>query len=463
MIRKSSFVNGHIADIDQSYRIIKLLGKGSYGEVFRVQNKETGQLYACKKLIKTKIRRKKRFKMEIDLLKATDHPNIIKLYDIYEDKVSIFLIMEECMGGEFFERLSKRARSRQMYTEKEAAKIFKQILEAVNYLHSHGVCHRDLKPENILFSSVEEDSPIKLIDFGLSQVLSSEGILMNEPVGTTFYMAPEVIKGSYNEKCDIWSCGIILYIMLCGRPPFYSNNENELKKKIIDMKYSLDILSNVSDDAKELIKSILVNQDDRPSASDLLDTKWIKELAPNSRNEALNVDWFHMKKYCKLNLVQKCVCNFTAFRLNDKETENFVKMFKSLDENNDGVLTLSEIKQAIENSVLGNKIEADELIELFNELDVDKNGLINYTEFVSGLMDYSKYVKKTTLVDCFKNYDLDGNGTISYDEFLDMIKPKDEEEERKLKYLYGKFDLNGDGKIDFEEFVEGVMDTDVPF
>ena len=141
--------------------------------------------------------------------------------------------MEECNGGEFFDSLAKRAKEKQMYTEKECANIFKQILEAVNYLHAHGVCHRDLKPENILFSTLADDSSLKLIDFGLSKVLDGDKGTMKGAVGTTFYMAPEVISGTYNEKCDIWACGIILYIMLCGKPPFYSQNEEELKKKYV--------------------------------------------------------------------------------------------------------------------------------------------------------------------------------------------------------------------------------------
>ena len=152
--------------------------------------------------VQKKIKNKKQFQTELDLLKATDHPNIIKLYDIYEDAHYIYLIMEECNGGEFFDSLTKRAKEKNMYTEKECAKIFKQILEAVNYLHAHGVCHRDLKPENILFSNVADDSSLKLIDFGLSKVLDGENQLKGA-VGTTFYMAPEVIEGKYNEKCDL--------------------------------------------------------------------------------------------------------------------------------------------------------------------------------------------------------------------------------------------------------------------
>ena len=171
-----------------------------------------------------------------------------------------------------------------MYTEKDAAKIFKQILEAVNYLHAHGVCHRDLKPENILFSTLAEDSSIKLIDFGLSKVFKGDKTIMKGAVGTTFYMAPELITGNYNEKCDIWACGVILYIMLCGKPPFYSQDEEELKKKICSMDFNFNYVEfdKISDDAKNLIKSILIKAKDRPSASDILNSSWIKENAPHA-------------------------------------------------------------------------------------------------------------------------------------------------------------------------------------
>ena len=151
MIVKSHFITEHIADIHNTFNFIKELGKGSFGHVIRVQHKVTGHIFACKRMNKHQIANKARFKTEIDLLKATDHPNIIKLYGIFEDNVFLHLVMEECLGGEFFDRLAKRARQLNMYTEKDAGRIFKQILDAVNYLHAHGVCHRDLKPENILY------------------------------------------------------------------------------------------------------------------------------------------------------------------------------------------------------------------------------------------------------------------------------------------------------------------------
>ena len=453
MINKSHFIGEHIDKVEKSYEFIKELGKGSYGQVFRCQSKINGNVYACKKMSKKKIKNKEQFKTEINLLRATDHPNIIKLYDIYEDNKFIYLIMEECSGGEFFDSLAKRAKEKKMYTEKECAKIFKQILEAVNYLHAHGVCHRDLKPENILFSNVADDSCLKLIDFGLSKVIDGDQNLKGA-VGTTFYMAPEVITGNYNEKCDIWACGVILYIMLCGKPPFYSQNEEELKKNICSMKYTFDYpeFKKVSQDAIDLIKKILVPPEKRLSAAEILQTPWIKENAPNATGENLKQNWEHIEKYSKLNLVQKSIINFTAFHLTSKETKEFVEMFKSLDENSDGVLSIEEIKKGVEQSKFGAK--GDNIVKIFEEMDIDKNGLINYTEFISALMDYDK-IKENQILECFNSYDADESGKISFKEFCDMIKPQSEEEKNELKDLYDKFDTDGDGEISLQEFKEG--------
>ena len=457
MISKSSFVGEHIANISQYYNFLKELGQGSYGQVIRVQNKATGHIYACKKLNKRQIKNKARFKTEIDLLRATDHPNIIKLYDIFEDQVYIYLIMEECTGGEFFDRLAKRAKHQKMYTEKDAAKIFKQILEVVNYLHAHGVCHRDLKPENILFTTIAENSTLKLIDFGLSKVFDGDNNTMKGAVGTTFYMAPEVLIGKYNEKCDVWSCGVILYIMLSGKPPFFSQDEEELKAKIKSMKYDFSYaeFTKVSQDAKDLIQKILVPVETRPSVAELLEDKWIKEYAPHSSGETLRIDWSHVERYAKLNLVQKSIINFTAFHLNEDDTKELIEVFKALDENSDGVLSIEEIERGVKNGKFSGEFKPSDLIKMFNDMDVDKNGLINYTEFVSALMDYKKFVKKDQLLECFKNYDVDTSGKISFKEFCDMIKPQNDKEKKELRDLYNKFDKNGDGEIDFEEFMEG--------
>lgn len=172
-----------------------------------------------------------RLRYEIDILKNLDHPNILRLYEVFEDNKHIFLVTEYCDGGELFDEILLRQR----FEEKDAAPIMKQLLSAINYCHKQKVCHRDLKPENVLLDSGDK-STIKLIDFGTSQVFENEE-KMELVLGTAYYIAPEVLAGKYDEKCDIWSIGVILYILLSGEPPFFGNNDAEIIQKVKKGRY----------------------------------------------------------------------------------------------------------------------------------------------------------------------------------------------------------------------------------
>ena len=214
---KDNFINNRSNNFKEHYEVVKQLGKGGYGKVYQVRNKKTGDLFACKKLSKLDINNLPKFEREINILMKTDHPNIIKLYEVFETKNSLYLIMEECHGGELFDRILEHIENEEMYTEKEAAEIIKQVMSAVEYCHNNDICHRDLKPENLLLlkKGNEKNNPIKVIDFGLSQTLNIKKILSSK-VGTAYYVSPEILAGKYNEKCDIWSVGVILYVLLSG-------------------------------------------------------------------------------------------------------------------------------------------------------------------------------------------------------------------------------------------------------
>ena len=460
MISRTNFIGEYIEDITKKYNFIKCLGEGFLCKKYRCQNLATGHICACKKIVKHQIKNFKLFKSEIDLLRAADHPNIIKLFAVFEDKVYLYLLMEECCGGSLFERLEKKNMKKNTFSEAKAAKIFKQILEALNYLHSHGVCHRDLKPENIMFSTMEENSHIKLIGFLLCKIFKGEDNIMKNTVGTLFYMAPEVIKGEYNEKCDIWALGVILYIILCGKPPFYSKNEDELKEKIINIEYSFnhEEFKNVSKEAMNVISKIFVTEDKRPTASELLQCEWLKSKASNSK-KILDVDWSHIKEYSELNLMQKSVVYLTAFHLLSSKTKQFVDIFKYLDKNSDGVLNYEEIKNAIHNSEFRNEIKDDDIKKLFEKINISKDGIVTFTEFLSALIDYKKIIKKEDILDCFRTYDTNEDGKISKEEFCNVIKPQNDQEKEEILKLFKEFDLDGDGQIDFEEFMKGFIEN----
>ena len=253
-ISKDNFISVGNRGLRDAYENIKKLGKGSFGKVFQVRNKSTNKFYACKKLSKLNMN-KAQFQKEVDILMKMDHPNIIKLYEVFESDNSIYLIMEECFGGELFDRILKRIKKNDLYNEKEACKIMQQVIGAIEYCHNNGIVHRDLKPENLLYAyeGEEENNPIKIADFGLSQNINYNKTLSSK-VGTAYYVAPEILAGKYNEKCDIWSAGVILYILLSGEPPFNASNDNLIYAKIkkFDFSFPDNKWKNISKEAKDL-------------------------------------------------------------------------------------------------------------------------------------------------------------------------------------------------------------------
>lgn len=226
----STLVTGQYSDISRQYCINPhVIGTGNYGSVRECVSLATGERYAVKSIEKCKIGRLDHLQREIELLRAINHESIIKLVDVFEDNEHVHIVTDKYTGGELFDKIIERTTPTGCLSEAEAARIIKSTLEAVLYLHKNGCVHRDIKPENILFESKQEGSPVKLIDFGLSRMHdeSREGPMRNA-VGTAYYMSPEVINGCYDKSCDIWSIGIVAYILLAGYPPFNGSSDNEI-------------------------------------------------------------------------------------------------------------------------------------------------------------------------------------------------------------------------------------------
>lgn len=211
--------------------------------------------------------------LEVEILSQMDHPNVVRLFEIFDDGDILYLVMELMSGGELFDRIVEK----ESYTEKEAAETIRPIVDAIRYCHEQGIVHRDLKPENLLYESTDEKAIIKISDFGLARFVQGE--LATTACGTPGYVAPEIVEGKgYGKEVDYWSIGIILYIMLCGFPPFYDENNQELFKAILDCKYEFPspYWDNVSDDAKDLIRRILVKDPkSRLTAEEILQHPWI--------------------------------------------------------------------------------------------------------------------------------------------------------------------------------------------
>jgi len=265
--------------LEEYYELGEEIGRGGFSVVFEAKDKQTGQRVAIKCVqlaVQADDEAMVALKREIRIMKKVSHPNILKLYEVFVEDDSFYLVMELVPGKELFERIIDRGQ----YSEKHASNIIRQIVSAVEYLHSNGIAHRDLKPENLLSSGDDDNEVIKIIDFGLSKKFGDEQLVTS--VGSPGYVAPEVLTAeSYDKSVDMWSVGVILYILLCGFPPFFADTSTELFKKIIDVKYDFDdpAWDDVSDAPKDIIRRLLVKEpSERLTAKQLLDHPWVKGI-----------------------------------------------------------------------------------------------------------------------------------------------------------------------------------------
>ena len=450
---KKDFVGKFEGIFLDNYDVIKQLGKGGYGKVYRVMNKKTKEIRACKHLSKLSIKNLEKFQREIEILRKADHPNIIKLYEIFESKRSYYLIMEECKGGEVFDRIIEHIQKKDMYSEKDASIILRQMMSAVEYCHNNGIAHRDLKPENLLYlnDGPEDNNPIKVIDFGLSQVISPQRKLKTK-VGTAYYVSPEILNGAYSEKCDIWSAGVILYILLSGDPPFNGPSDLAIYKKIAEMKFDFpeNKWSRISDEAKDLIKHMIAPEDKRYSAREVMEHPWMKVTSENKTY--LNFDPSFLVDYARSNPFKKMTLLFIASRLDESEIDSLKKTFEAFNLQKDGQISYEELKKGLK-ELNCQKITDEELCELFKSIDVDKNGKIDYTEFLAATLQKKMYLKEERLYEAFCNFDLDGCGKITKEELMNVLK-SDPSQEKEIENIIKSIDKNGEGSINYKEFLE---------
>jgi calcium-dependent protein kinase len=451
---KETFVGKTEGLFLDNYDVIRQLGKGGYGKVYEVKNKKSGDIRACKHLSKATIKNLEKFEREIEILIRSDHPNIIKLYEVFESQRSLYLVMEECKGGEIFDRIIQHIQKKEMYSEKDAATIFQQVMSAIEYCHNNGICHRDLKPENILYlnEGAEKDNPIKVIDFGLSQVISSDKKLSTK-VGTAYYVSPEILLGEYTEKCDIWSAGVILYIFLSGDPPFNGSNDHAIYTKISKMKFTFPEKKwkNISNEAKDLISHMITPEKERYTAKQVLSHPWFSNASTVPLSE-LNFDSSFFVDYEKSSELKKMTLLFIASRLDENEINNLKKSFEAIDNSKDGQITFEELKSGLI-QLKSNKMNENEIKELFDLIDVDQNGKIDYTEFLAATLQKKNYLRNERLLEAFCMFDKDNSGQITKDELLQALKAEKSQEKEIEKYIQA-VDKNGDGKIDYKEFLD---------
>uniref|UniRef100_A0A8D0BZI2 Calcium/calmodulin dependent protein kinase ID n=1 Tax=Salvator merianae TaxID=96440 RepID=A0A8D0BZI2_SALMN len=252
----SSSWKKQVDDINKIFEFKETLGTGAFSEVVLAEDRATGKLFAVKCIPKKALKGKESsIENEIAVLRKIKHENIVALEDIYESTNHLYLVMQLVSGGELFDRIVEKG----FYTEKDASTLIRQVLDAVYYLHRMGIVHRDLKPENLLYYSQDEESKIMISDFGLSK-MESKGDVMSTACGTPGYVAPEVLaQKPYSKAVDCWSIGVIAYILLCGYPPFYDENDSKLFEQILKAEYEFDspYWDDISESAKDFIRNLM--------------------------------------------------------------------------------------------------------------------------------------------------------------------------------------------------------------
>ena len=452
---------------EKIYSKIKILGTGTFGEVWLVKHKDLKKEFAMK-LIKKKENKpseEKEILNEIQILKNLDHPKILKIIDFFSTPKLYYIITEYCPDGELFNEIIKVGK----FDEGQSAFIMNQIFKAITYCHSLNIIHRDLKPENIMITDREKNGclQVKIIDFGTAKI-SEKGQSENRYVGSSYYMAPEVIKRKYNEKCDIWSCGVIMYILLTGRPPFDGEDDNEILENVKIGKYDMTNhpFPLLSDESKDLITKLLeYNPNKRISASEALNHSWFK-TAEFKKKDQINIVPHSLAKQMISNLTKynsdnMLRCTVIAYLVhhntNIEQCVEAGKLFNKIDLNNNGRIEKEELIKGIEKYWKLTREEVEKQVDcLFNNIDTDHNGFIEYEEFVRAAVDPKIFMSRNYLKFAFGYFDRDNSGDISLEEikkrFMQNSKNNSEKVEMQLKEEFKSIDINGDGSISFEEF-----------
>ena len=458
-------------NIKNNYKKAKVLGQGSFGIVYLVKHKQLNTYFAMK-IIK-KLNRKENEEMlmnEINILRKIDHPNIVKINDFYTTCSEYIIVTEYCSEGELFYEIKNCA----PFNEALAGWYMKQILSAVSYCHKLKIIHRDLKPENILISKKTKNgfNIIKIIDFGTA-IFFNKNNDDKSLTGSIYYISPEVLskKRNYTEKCDVWSCGIIMYILLTGQPPFNGDSDEQIMRKILDGKYDMEKYPwpIISPQAKDLIKKLLeFDNDKRLSAEEALKHPWFEcKQVKSDDNEGL----FKVKNPNKLlnnlmNFTNDNILRSTVFaylvhnNIQLNIVHEAIKLFNKIDKNGDGQISREELSDGFHNYLKLSGKELENKVDIiFKNIDTDHNGYIEYEEFIRAAVDKEYFLSETFLKFAFDYFDRDKNGQISFNEikqlFLQTDKNrKNREAQNQLLKCFEEIDINKDGVLSFDEFVK---------
>ena len=463
-LTNSTIIGENINDPENDYKKLNQLGHGQYGTVFEVKHRITDIIRAMK-VVKKNTKRSPEEEADIlnetKILKTMDHPNIVKIFEFYSNDDNYSIIMENCKEGSLFKEIKKSG----PFDEKYTAYVMYQLFFAINYYNGMNLIHRDIKPENILISSKNKENNypnIKICDFGMSKIVEKQAI-QNKVVGSLYYIAPEVLNRNYNEKCDLWSCGVIMYFLLTKKIPFYSTFNDEIIDLIKKGVYDKTPLEKLSNNCKDLLEKLLtLDVNKRISVKECLQHPWIKddfkckELYNKIFDERVVLRLLNnLKKYKKNSILQETALAFLVHNFPQmKDVVNACKLFNQIDLNGDGKISAKELYLGLKERLNSDTLE-DDVRNIFANLDMNNDGYIEYEEFVRASVSKEKFMGENVLKFAFRFFDKDDSGKITFKEietvFKNSVTDKVHMEESLNKIIF-EVDINRDGKISFEEF-----------
>ena len=451
-------VNIKLGHLYQYYDIGEVIGEGGFGCVRKGVQISTNQEVAIKTLMKSLVQRTDDTNaiMEVEILRSLDHPNILKIKEVVEDNRNYHIITELCTGGELFAKIS----TLKSFDEKVVSKYMNQLFSALAFCHDHGIFHRDIKPENLLLQTDGSESPIKIIDFGVSGLNYSQASNNFKQFVSIFYRAPEQFDGICNDKSDVWSAGVIIYLMLAGYLPFKGKNEKQMAESIKTQPVTFDgeEWKAISDECKDLLRHLLAKDpNERYSAKDAFQHPWINDGSNMTFLLSRTLSQLGVKNLLKFRFHMKlrhAVLEFIVSHFtHSSEIYELQQAFIAMDYNGDGKLTTEELTVAC----LMLEYTKEDVSNILAECDANMNGSLDYTEFLTAASNWKKDLSKNKIKATFECFDIDKDGVISLPELKEMLSNDMGVEEEIWNEIFGEVDSNRDGMIDPEEFETAVL------
>ena len=443
------------------YKKVKELGSGSFAKVYLVKHSITGAVRAMKEIRKISNEGEEDNELEIineiNILMKMDHPNIVKIFGFYITSNYYYLITEYCEGGSLYELI---VQNNGPFTEIQSSYIMHQLFSVVNYGHKMKIIHRDLKPENILINKNDNGFvQIKVCDFGTS-LMFNRGDIQDELVGSIYYIAPEVLKKKYNSKCDLWSCGVIMYILLTGVPPYGGSNNRVIIEKILKRDYDKTLLDKRCRACKELV-GLLLERDinKRIRADGALKHKWFqiyksKEIRVDVQPEVIENCIINLKRYKKSSEIQEVALAYLVHNNPQlKEVDDACKIFGIIDKNGNGKINKEELFNGLSDIYQSDKLKQD-VDEIFENLDVNNDLYLEYEEFIRAAIDKSIFLTENSLKFAFNFFDKSNKGEITPEDLISILSGDEVSKEEKERVRNMIKNISHDEKIKFGEFSE---------